>query len=216
MSGGSEEAILAVKGLHCSICRKSAETKLPRPGRVRDNLGQFNEVVLGNFVHLKDADGEGHDFMVIIDDGTSYAIVRRLDRHTQENLIEAVGEGWINWAGPPDLLVADGEKGFASEAFAAAMGRAGVMYVPPAAYSPWQKGKVERMNQTVRTVVKKCVLHMGPAGRERYEGGRCRSGIRHQWATRAFGSERGHAAFRPEAQAPWGHPRGRRTRRTSS
>ena len=38
LSGGSEEAILAVKGLHCSICRKSAETKLPRPGRVRDNL----------------------------------------------------------------------------------------------------------------------------------------------------------------------------------
>ena len=73
-------------------------------------------------------------------------------------------DGWINWAGPPDLLVADGERGFASEAFAEAMGRAGTLYVPSAAYAPWQKGKVERLNQTVRAVITKCVLHRGLKG----------------------------------------------------
>ena len=84
LSGGSEEAILVVKGLHCTICKKSTGTKLPRPGRVRDDLGQFNEVVLADILHVKDADAEGHDYMVILDEGTSYGIVRRIDGHTQE------------------------------------------------------------------------------------------------------------------------------------
>ena len=43
--------------------------------------------------------------MVIIGEGTSYVIVRRLDRHTQENIIEAVEEGeipqpWLDVAYP--------------------------------------------------------------------------------------------------------------------
>ena len=84
LSGGPEEAILVVKGLHCTICKKSTGTKLPRPGRVRDDLGQFNEVVLADILHVKDADAEGHDYMVILDEGTSYGIVRRIDGHTQE------------------------------------------------------------------------------------------------------------------------------------
>ena len=90
--------------------------------------------------------------------------MRRLHSHTQESIIHSVEAGWINWAGPPDLLVADGERGFASEAFAEAMGRAGTLYVPSAAYAPWQKGKVERANQTVRMIISRCVLHKGLKG----------------------------------------------------
>ena len=52
------------------------------------------------------------------------------------NLVE---QGWIDLADPADVFVANGEKGFAAEEFTSRLGRAGSLYVPSAAYAPWQK-----------------------------------------------------------------------------
>ena len=46
------------------------------------------------------------------------------------------------------------------------MGQAGSLYIPSIAYAPWQKGKVERMIQSVRSVVRKIVLHLGTKGEQ--------------------------------------------------
>ena len=48
LAGGSEQARIAVKGLKCSICRKALPAKSPRPGKPRQDIGQFNETVLAN------------------------------------------------------------------------------------------------------------------------------------------------------------------------
>ena len=50
LSGGSEVARARVRGMTCSACRKSAPRKAPRPGKIRDNIGQFNEAV--SYTHL--------------------------------------------------------------------------------------------------------------------------------------------------------------------
>ena len=155
LAGGSPQACAAAKGLRCTICQKSQDAKLPRPGRIKERLGQFNEVVYADVCTLKDRSGLNHDYIVIIDDGTGYCVITRIPDHTQETFVEAVTQNWIQWAGPPDLLVADGERGIASDAFSLAMGRAGTTYVPAAAYAPWQKGKVERLNRTFKTMGRK-------------------------------------------------------------
>ena len=46
LSGGSEFARAAVKGIRCTICRKAAAAKSPKPGKVRTNIGQFNDTLL--------------------------------------------------------------------------------------------------------------------------------------------------------------------------
>ena len=45
LSGGSDLACQAVRGIKCTICNRSGSAKLPRPGRVRDNIGQFNDTL---------------------------------------------------------------------------------------------------------------------------------------------------------------------------
>ena len=144
LSGGSEQARLAVKGLRCTICQKSANTKLPRPGRIREGVGQFNETIFADLGYVKDTDGKSHAYLLIMDDGTDYGTVRYLTSKSADALYQNVEEGWIGWAGPPDVFVADGERGFAAEEFGTKMGRAGTLYIPSASYAPWQKGKIER------------------------------------------------------------------------
>ena len=129
-------AYQAVRGIKCTICNRSANAKLPRPGRIRDNIGQFNDTFLCNLGYVKDAVGATHGFMVFVDDGTDYVVVRRVESHQAGDFFKYAEESWINWAGPPDLFVADGERGFSSDHFATMMARAGSMYVPSAAYAP--------------------------------------------------------------------------------
>ncbi len=46
------------------------------------------------------------------------------------------------------------------EAVAAEIGRAGTQYAPPAAYSSWQTGRVERMSAAVRGTIRRTAVHM--------------------------------------------------------
>ena len=124
LSGGSEAARIAVRGLTCTICRKAQKSKLPRPGRLRENIGQFNDVLLGDVGTVKDADGMPHDYLVLVDEGTDFTVVKYLESHEAGHLYQALEEAWIGWAGPPDVFVADGERGFSSESFAMNMGQA--------------------------------------------------------------------------------------------
>ena len=120
-----------VKGIVCTACRKAAPSKSAKPGRVRDNIGQFNETVLVDLANVKDSAGVTHGFAVIVDDGTDWSVAKRIpEGETAEELYSLIESGWIDWAGPPDRLVADSERGFASETFAGKLGRAGVLFVP--------------------------------------------------------------------------------------
>ena len=40
------------------------------------------------------------------------------------------------------------------------------MYVPTAAYAPWQKGKVERKIESIKSIIRKNVIHLGIKGPE--------------------------------------------------
>ena len=70
LAGGSDVAQAAVRGLRCSVCKKAAPPKPHKPGRVRDNVGVFNDTVLVDLAYIKDSDGVTHTWMIIIDEGT--------------------------------------------------------------------------------------------------------------------------------------------------
>jgi len=165
LSGGSELARAVVKGIRCSVCRKAAKTKSPKPGKVRSNIGQFNETVVPDLGYEKDSLGKTHGYAVIVDEGTGWCVVKHLPNgKTAGELYKIIEEGWIDWAGPPDVLVGDSERGFAAEEFASKLGKAGTLFQPSAGYAPWQKGKVERRISTICSIVKKTVLHLGLKG----------------------------------------------------
>ena len=59
-------------------------------------------------------------------------------------------------------MVADGERGFtAEEDFVGKLAKAGTLYLPSAAYAPWQKGQVERKIESFKSIVRKVILNRG-------------------------------------------------------
>jgi hypothetical protein len=100
----------------------------------------------------------------MVEEGTDYTVVQLATDHSAKCYAQLVIDGWVAWAGPPERVVPDGEHGFASAELTQELARAGTMYVPPAAYAPWQKGRVERKNATVRGVIRRSVLHSGVRG----------------------------------------------------
>ena len=73
---------------------------------------------------------------------------------------------WIRWAGPPDVLVCDGERGLgASEIFTEKLSVSGTQVQTKAAYSPWQKGRVEHRIATIKEVAGKTMMQHHVAGR---------------------------------------------------
>ena len=76
LAGGSDVAQAAVRGIRCSICKKAAPPKPHKPGRVRDNIRQFNDTVLVDLGYVKDSDGVTHTWMIIIDEGTDWCVAK--------------------------------------------------------------------------------------------------------------------------------------------
>ena len=167
LSGGSELARAAVKGIKCTVCRKAAPTRTPKPAKAKMNIGQFNDTVQIDLGYEKDSEGKTHGWAVMVDEGTDWCVVKYLGNgKTAGELYRILEEGWIDWAGPPDVLVADSERGFIAEEFAFKLGKAGTLFTPAAGYAPWQKGKVERKIKTICSIIRKTVLHLGLKGPE--------------------------------------------------
>ena len=76
LSGGSELARIAVKGIRCTTCRKAAPPKIARPGRVKQNIGQFNDTVMIDLAYEKDVDGKTHTYLVIVDEGSDWCVIK--------------------------------------------------------------------------------------------------------------------------------------------
>jgi transposase InsO family protein len=153
----------ASPGLQCSTCRRSVSAKVQRPGRIASS-GGFNDAVQVDLFYVKDAAGTTHTFLSMVDEATGYTLCVPALSHGAKALAALIIHKWIVWAGPPDRLIADGEKGFTSEDFAQSLGRAGSTCVTPAEYAPGQKGKVERRDGMLKGIMRKSILHLGITG----------------------------------------------------
>ena len=139
-----------------------------KPAKPRDNIGQFNDTLLGDIAYCKDAEGQTYGYLILVDEGTDWTVAKFVGigkgTRTAAQLFDDLEVAWIDWAGPPDVFVVDGERGFSAEEFVVKVGRAGIFYDPSAAYAPWQKGKVERKIDTFKSIVRQTVIHSGIKG----------------------------------------------------
>jgi len=167
LAGGSEEARSAIRCLRCSVCAKLQKVKLPRPARIRDNIGVFSDTVLAGVVFfIKDSQAVTHSFLALWGEGAGNCVVGRLESHRPEDLYSAVETAWLNWAGPPNILVADAEGGISSQHVASVVGRAGALHVLPPRTRLGKKAGRKRRIQQPKAVVKKAVIYRGTQGPE--------------------------------------------------
>ena len=116
-----------------------------------------------------------------MDDATGYITITLMAGHDAESLWQAYEKGWLLWAGPPDKIISDNERGLISNENVRRISRSGSFYDPAAPYALWQKGKAERSISAAKSVFRKTVSHMQVLGREEMEitGHEVASGLNH-------------------------------------
>ena len=107
LSGGSDLAQKAIMGLRCTICRKALPAKSPKPGKPRNSFG-LNDSLLADVGFERDVDGTKHAFLILLDEGTDWMVCKHLGVGQQtraaQQLYQAAEDGWISWAGSPDVI----------------------------------------------------------------------------------------------------------------
>ena len=105
-------SVKAVKGLRCAVCARSSRPKPPNPSKIRDNVGMSNHTLMADLGYVDDAEGRRHTFLVLVDEGTDYCVIKRIEGKKAHESLSYIESCWIDFAGPPDIFTADSEKGF--------------------------------------------------------------------------------------------------------
>ena len=116
-AGGSAESVAGVEWLRCSTCAKHSQPKSHRPSRMPPQNIQFGDEVVLDCFQIHDAGGDGHWFLSVVDRATSFHVGIRVPGHDPMSLWRAFYQSWVRWAGPPQMVTTDGERGFGAADF---------------------------------------------------------------------------------------------------
>ena len=111
--------------------------------------------------HIHDVAGNKRWFLCVVDVATDYVTMVPCAGHSPEHLWECWETGWLTWAGPPDVMVSDNERGLIGEAFVTKLSRSGTVLWPTAAYAPWQKVRVERRIAAAKDDMRAIIMERG-------------------------------------------------------
>ena len=108
---------------------------------------------------IHDVSQTGHWFLSILDRATSFHMVGYVDDHSPQTLRKVLDDSWCVWAGIPCRISIDLEGGFASQDFWKQVSEWGCPIIPIAGTAHWQAGKIERHNQTIKTMMEHIIRH---------------------------------------------------------
>ena len=156
----------AVKCLRCSTCERMSRPLSHRPSRTPTDGERFNERLFVDLCDVVDVRGNRFWWLVAVDQHTDFTVIAPCPRHESQAVATKIFKHWIQWAAPPDVFVCDGERGLgASGILTEKLSVSGTQVQTTAAYSPWQKGRVEQMIATIKEVAGKTILQHQVAGR---------------------------------------------------
>ena len=164
--GGNRVSQRAVKCLRCSTCERMSRAGSHRPSGIPTDGERFDERLFVDLCDLVDVRGNRYWWLVAVDQHTDCTVVAPCPSHESEAGAKKIFEHWTRWAGPPGVLVCDGDRGLgASEIFTEKLSVSGAQVQTTAAYSPWQKGRAEQRIATIKEVAGKTILQHQVAGR---------------------------------------------------
>ncbi|CAE7724502.1 GIP [Symbiodinium sp. CCMP2592] len=142
LAGAGPEVVAAAKRLRCEVCARNKRGQSARPSAA-PTLLDFNQVVGVDAFSAYDAWGKRHEFMMMIDYGTSFQVVVPLRGHSTEAMEQDFCEGWSHVFGPPGTIAVDLETGLQA-GLARYSEFYGVKMRSAAGQAHWQQGTVER------------------------------------------------------------------------
>ncbi len=96
--------------------------------------------------------------MSVVDYGSGYHVVKRIEGKKSSDYVKTFTEMWISWAGVPQRIVVDQERGLTKD-FTDEMESKGACLHYIAGQAHWQSGIVERQGQWLRNIWEKTMDH---------------------------------------------------------
>lgn len=129
--------------MQCPTCLESQGPKLARPAHLNEPR-EFNELVIMDGVDWTSQEGRQFHFYHILDVGTNFHIAFVTDNKTSSQVIEHMRSHWLQWAGPPQMLLTDSAGEFCSDEFSRYLQSHDIKTSIVPAESHWQMGRGER------------------------------------------------------------------------
>ena len=155
LAGAQEQAVKGALQLRCQTCLRHSKPQISRPGRMVRTLDFGQEVGIDIF-NLYTAEKEKLVVMSILDLASGYHVVRKIYGKKTDHYAKLFLDSWAAWAGKPNRLVVDQERGFMKN-FTDEMERQGIHAYYIAGQAHWQNGMVERQNGWFRSIWEKVV-----------------------------------------------------------
>ena len=125
---------------------------------------------LWTLCHLVDVCGNRYWWPVAVDQHTDYTVIAPCPSHESQAVAKKILKHWIRWAGPPDVLVCDGERGLGASEIFTENSVSGTRAQTTAGYSPRQKGRVEQRIATIQGSGGQDDFATPSGGKERHVG----------------------------------------------
>ncbi|CAK0807406.1 unnamed protein product, partial [Prorocentrum cordatum] len=156
-------AIIFIK--KAAACCKPAElAMLKRPAHLHF-VQDFGDDVGFDCFELKDVDGKSYWYFSIVDLATTFHVATLIDRHTSQEFAAAFERCWASWAGVPDRVHFDMEKGFGG-ALSELFQSFNTVQLPIAGQAHWQLGRVERQGAWWKQLAARTIEHSSIRGED--------------------------------------------------
>ena len=152
----SQELVDGASEYLCQSCSERVGPKLTTPGKLKEPK-DFNEVITLDGFEWRSNSGTKYYVIHIFDEATHFHLGRRCQRGTEE-AERVVNETWMNWAGPPEVIVHDLAGEFVSQQWKNMLQQNSIRAVTTAA--PWQRGRIERHGGTVKEMLSRIDHHI--------------------------------------------------------
>ena len=118
----------------------------------REKPREFNQLVAVDLKEVKDAEGEAHTFLNILDVATRYSVFVRVWSKDSQEVADTFCKAWVGPFGPPEQIIHD-QGGELFRHFRELLMKLGVSINVTATESPWQNGLCERHGQVLGEIV---------------------------------------------------------------
>ena len=159
LGGAKQELVEASSWLRCMTCLHGKKPRIHRTVNPPPSGITFGDEICVDCFLIHDVSQTGHWFLSILDRATSFHMVGYVDDHSPQTLRKVLDDSWCVCAGIPCRISIDLEGVFASQDFWKQVSEWGCPIIPIAGTAHWQAGKIERHNQTIKTMMEHIIRH---------------------------------------------------------
>ena len=152
--GYRPEICQAALQLQCPTCVKHSLPKSGRTGSLRDD-SDFNDRIAIDGVSWTNSKGQSFHFYHVIDWSTNFHAASIAPSKTSENMINAIGQMWLSWAGIPGEIPVDAGSEFSCEDFMTFLQSCNIRATTTSPEAHHQNGKIERHGAVLQRMLDK-------------------------------------------------------------